>query len=540
LQVNATGGSNNITRYFIQTTVNPQIGINNGTTGNIKFPVTAGQSVSAQIAFVDTVIDTTLPDSVYANGTALPTVPGEGATLTATAFGPLGTHNGLTANTNSTINTGFTRALVINQPGTNAAYNGDYTVIRPGSIYTSDAGATSVVTTTITVTSVTGLVIGQPVTVFSGTGAFAPGTPVTSISTANNTFRTSAPPTVALSGGLTVVKQGTNYTSAPGATSSLFTTISVASVAGLTVGMTVTVLSGTGAFAPGTTVSSISTTSNQFFIVGAPTIPLSGGAVIRAGTTWQLRRIQTGAGGFGRYTRYFMVSNTGSTKAGKYYFTTPNATPLTNATTGTAPINIVEYGGGLPTLQEVLDNNHELVDGNNFQGTDAGRNNEGTEVIALGTNAGENNVGNNVNAIGEGAANGNRADFVNAIGEGAAQDNSANGSFINVMGFEAGKANEGFDLVAIGKGAGTSNTGDLVIALGTSAAQGNTGENVTAIGNEAGENNPLSNQFIISNLTLPSYANYTAASTAISATGSADCTYMFYDESDHIIKGIRL
>ena len=274
LQVNATGGTNNVTRYYIQTTVNPVIGTNNAT-GNLIFPLTTGQSVSAPIAFVDTVIDTTLPTSVYANGTAFPTVPGNGATLTATAFGPLGTHNGLTATIDNNSVTGFRRALVINQP--NAAYNGDYVVIRPGSIYTSAAGATS-------------------------TG----------------------------------------------------TTINVTSVAGLVVGMTVTVLSGTGAFAANTTVTSINIPLNRFVVSIAPTTPLSGGAtVVRAGTTWQLRRLQTGAGGFDRYSRFFMVSNTGSTKAGKYYFTTPNATPLTNDSSlppfntgiGIAPINIVEYGG---------------------------------------------------------------------------------------------------------------------------------------------------------------------------------------------------
>jgi hypothetical protein len=276
LQVNATGGTNNVTRYYIQTTVTPVIGTNNAT-GNLIFPLTTGQSVSSPIAFVDTVIDTTLPDSVYANGTAFLTVPGNGATLTATAFGPLGTHNGLTATLDNNSVTGFRRALVINQPSANAAYNGDYVVVRPGSIYTSAAGATSV-GTTINVTSVTGLVVGMTVTVFSGTGAFA----------AN------------------------------------------------------------------TTVTSINIPLNRFTVSIAPTTPLSGGAtVVRAGTTWQLRRIQTGAAGFDRYTRCFMVSNTGSTKAGKYYFATPNAAPLTNNSSlapfntgiGVAPINIVEYGG---------------------------------------------------------------------------------------------------------------------------------------------------------------------------------------------------
>lgn len=62
-------------------------------------------------------------------------------------------------------------------------------------------------------------------------------------------------------------------------------------------------------------------------------------------TKWVLTRINAWAGAYSRYTRYFIVSNNGSTKAGKYYFTTPNNPVLSNANFGVAPINIVEYGG---------------------------------------------------------------------------------------------------------------------------------------------------------------------------------------------------
>jgi len=190
LQVNVISGNSNTLKYFIQTTVNPIIG-----TSNLVFSLSTLQSTASQIAFIDTVIDTALSNIVYANGTAFPTIPGSGATLTSTVNGALGTYYGLTANTNSTIAGGFTRVLLINQ--TNPAYNGDYQVINAGS----------------------------------------------------------------------------------------------------------------------------------------------------ASTRWQLRRIQTTAGGFDRYTRYFTVSNVGSTKAGKIYFTKPNSPVLTNATIGTAAINIFEYGG---------------------------------------------------------------------------------------------------------------------------------------------------------------------------------------------------
>jgi hypothetical protein len=169
-------------------------------------------------------------------------------------------------------------------------------------------------------------------------------------------------------------------------------------------------------------------------------------------------------------------------------------------------IDTVNDSGVVPTLQEVLDNNHDLVDGNNFQGTDAGRENVGTDVIALGTSSAKYNEG----------------------------------SFLNAIGWQAGYENTGDSLIAIGKDAGNNNKGAQVIALGTLAAKNNEGDDVFVVGQAAGQNNSLSNQFIIANSILPSYANYAAASTAISADGSADCTYMFYDESDHIIKGIRL
>ena len=188
LQVNVIGGNSNAVKYFIQTTTNPTVG-----TSNLIFSLSNLQPPASQIAFIDTVIDTPLSNIVYADGTALPTIPGSGATLTSTVNGALGTYYGLTANVNSTIALGFTRVLLINQ--TNPAYNGDYQVINAGS----------------------------------------------------------------------------------------------------------------------------------------------------ASTKWQLRRIQTVAGGFDRYTRYFVVSNASSTKAGKIYFTKPNNPILTNATIGTAAINIFEY-----------------------------------------------------------------------------------------------------------------------------------------------------------------------------------------------------
>lgn len=131
LQVNVLEGTTNTLKYFIQTTVNPVIGVD-----SLVFSTTSIPNVTTitQIAFVDTVIDTPLSNIVYANGTN-PSIPGSGATITSTVNGLLGTWYGLTANTNSTIPGSFTRVLLMNQ--TNPAHNGDYQVLSAGSATTS-------------------------------------------------------------------------------------------------------------------------------------------------------------------------------------------------------------------------------------------------------------------------------------------------------------------------------------------------------------------------------------------------------------------
>lgn len=80
---------------------------------------------------------------------------------------------------------------------------------------------------------------------------------------------------------VTYLGLGPVYTSTAGATSAS-TTITVGSTTGLAIGMTVSVTAGVGAFAPGTTVATI-TSGTSFTVSQAPTTPLSGGAsVIRA------------------------------------------------------------------------------------------------------------------------------------------------------------------------------------------------------------------------------------------------------------------
>ncbi len=78
-----------------------------------------------------------------------------------------------------------------------------------GNVYTSAAGATSS-GTTVSVTDVTGLVVGMQLFITTGTGTFVSGSYVVSINSGANTFEVSTTPAVALSGGATVVR-GAQY-----------------------------------------------------------------------------------------------------------------------------------------------------------------------------------------------------------------------------------------------------------------------------------------------------------------------------------------
>jgi hypothetical protein len=148
--------------------------------------------------------------------------------------------------------------------------------------------------------------------------------------------------------------------------------------------------------------------------------------------------------------------------------------------------------GGTPTLKQVLDNNHDLVDGNNFQGTGAGDGNTGTEVNAFGTDAGTDNTGNNQNAFGNSAGYENQGENQNALGESAGQENT--GANQNAFGGSAGYQNIGDYQNAFGVGAGFLNTGNNQNALGSSAGQENTGNNQNAFGSSAGVDNTATNQ----------------------------------------------
>jgi len=66
-----------------------------------------------------------------------------------------------------------------------------------------------------------------------------------------------------------------------------------------------------------------------------------GSATVR----WQLRRINYSASGFYRFSRYFLVSNTQASLAGRIYITKQQDPALSNLGIGTQLIDLVEYGG---------------------------------------------------------------------------------------------------------------------------------------------------------------------------------------------------
>jgi len=156
-------------------------------------------------------------------------------------------------------------------------------------------------------------------------------------------------------------------------------------------------------------------------------------------------------------------------------------------------------GGTTPTLQQVLDNNHDLVNGINLQGTGSGESITGININSFGTNATYSSYGNDINAMGENAAGEMYlgVNDINAFGNNAGYYYGSTGSVayydINLFGSNAGKNAVGSGVNAFGYSAGMNNSGTFVNAFGNSAALGNTGAEVNAFGASAGIDNIYSN-----------------------------------------------
>jgi hypothetical protein len=192
----------------------------------------------------------------------------------------------------------------------------------------------------------------------------------------------------------------------------------------------------------------------------------------------------------------------------------------------------------------------------NALGENAAQNNLGSYVNVLGFSAGEDNIGSNVNGIGISAAQNNAGGYVNAFGVSAANLNS--GTYINAIGYQAAVSNQGDNVNALGYNSAASNVGNYVNAIGYNSAQSNigdyinafgsgalennTGSDINAFGNGAGSGNTINGATIFSNASLPSYADYTAASAAITVLlgATANCTYLYHDQATNSIGAVRL
>lgn len=191
------------------------------------------------------------------------------------------------------------------------------------------------------------------------------------------------------------------------------------------------------------------------------------------------------------------------------------------------------------TLQAVLNNNHDLVNEVNLQGTNAGSGMSGTVgyINAFGSFAASNNLKNNINAFGTNAASFNEGDNVNAMGLNAANTNYGNnvnafgtdaafenhGSYVNAIGYAAAQDNQSSDVNAFGNSAARDNEAQYVNAIGNQAAKGNKkyhvngigqftaynneGEYVNAIGYNAGNANAFSNVTLLGQNTTADSAN---------------------------------
>jgi hypothetical protein len=234
---------------------------------------------------------------------------------------------------------------------------------------------------------------------------------------------------------------------------------------------------------------------------------------------------------------------------------------LANGTVSTAPLpvyfNTITNTSNLLGLK--LATNSSLD--NFFVGDQAGSGTSVTNAVFIGTQAGKDSditqdslfIGNQA---GFEAWNTNRATFIGGFSgyqatsgfgslyvgfnSGKSSSNSSKSVFIGE--FAGGLTTNVRDSIIIGFNAGYQSSGNNVIALGRTSARSNSGNNVIALGDQAAIGNALSGQTIFSNAALPSYANRSAATTAITVANGASRgnTYLYYNSSNFQIEGVRL
>lgn len=234
---------------------------------------------------------------------------------------------------------------------------------------------------------------------------------------------------------------------------------------------------------------------------------------------------------------------------------------LANGTVSTAPIpvyfNTVTNTSNLLGLKLATNSSSD----NFFVGDQAGSGTSVTNSVFIGTQAGKGSVITQDshfigNLAGLEANNTNRATFIGGysgyqatschgslyVGYNSGKSSSNSYSSVFIGEFAGGLTMNVRESIIIGFNAGYESSGNNVIALGRTSARRNSGNNVIALGNAAARDNTLSGQTIFSNATLPSYANRSAATTAITVANGASAgdTYLYYNSSNFQIEGVRL
>jgi len=146
---------------------------------------------------------------------------------------------------------------------------------------------------------------------------------------------------------------------------------------------------------------------------------------------------------------------------------------LTSATTpltGSEEVPMVQSGTTVKALvtditektalQSVIDYNHNLTDGNNYQGTGAGVGNTGVNSNIFGTDAGVNNSGSDVNFFGANAGYNNTGDSVNTFGNGSGDGNTGNNC--NFFGASSGVDNTYNSVVLFGQNSTADDDNQMV------------------------------------------------------------------------------
>jgi hypothetical protein len=235
--------------------------------------------------------------------------------------------------------------------------------------------------------------------------------------------------------------------------------------------------------------------------------------------------------------------NTANGNTGTYVNALGNDAALNNSGDNITAIGLNAANGNTVDNVIAIGNTAGQTNGGTYLvaiGQGAGSSNTGSEVIAVGYGAADSNGGGEVIGLGHFAAQGNTQSSVNAIGYYACYQNG--GANVNAFGNNTANQNTGINVNAMGAQAAQSNTGTNVNAMGSQAAFQNTGGNVNAFGALAGYANGITGATIFSNVTLPSYLNYAAASAAITtgAGASAGCTYLYHDQTTNSIGAVRI